>query len=87
MPTTRHSTNSRNTKTHLPLTTLAHHEFEMDDEIGTRTGELHPDDLSRNNILASLSADEIEFLLPHLDVARQSVFRSRHPSQIRDAPK
>ena len=68
MPTTIHSTNLRNTKLPLPLTTLAHHEFEMDDEIGTLAAELHPDNLRKNNILASMSADEIEFLLPHLEL-------------------
>ena len=68
MLTTMHKEISRNTKMPLPLNALAGREFTMDDDAGKLPTALHPDDLRRNNILASMSAEEIEFLLPHLEV-------------------
>ena len=63
MLTTMHKEISRNTKMLLPLNALAGPEFTMDDDVGKLPTALHPDDLRRNNILASMSAEEIEFLL------------------------
>lgn len=66
MLTTVNSESSRTTK--MPLTSLALQDIDADDEIGTLKVDLHPNDLNRNKILASLSADEIEFILPHLQL-------------------
>ena len=68
MPTTSHKQILNDTDMPLRLHALVCQDHSIDNGMEVARPAIHPGDLRRNNILASLSESEIDFLLPHLEM-------------------